>query len=79
MPRAVPLALLRRRRVLTQRQLAERAGITHATVVALEKGRGRPQATTMRKVAAALDVEPSDVAEFRRAIESEPEQLGLGA
>ena len=77
MPRPIPLALLRRRRVLTQRQLAERAGITHATVVALEKGRGRPQLTTMRKVADALGVEPADIAEFRRAIESD--QLSAAA
>lgn len=67
--RPVPLATMRRRRLLTQRALAEKAGITHAALVALELGRATPRIQTMNKIATALDVAPMDIAEFKRAIE----------
>jgi transcriptional regulator with XRE-family HTH domain len=55
------LAMHRRRRGLTQRQLGELAGVAHSTVQRLESlGRGAyPQ--TLRKLAAALGVEPADL------------------
>jgi len=71
--RPAPLATLRRRRLLTQRALAEKAGITQATLVALERGRATPRIQTMAKVAAALGVDPMEIAEFNRAIEGQRE------
>ena len=71
MPRVLPLEAWRRRRLMNQRELAKAAGITQATLVDLEHGRGRPRASTMRKVAEALGVEPTAIAEFRRVIEAE--------
>jgi transcriptional regulator with XRE-family HTH domain len=55
------LAEHRRRRGLTQRQLGELAGVAHTTVQRLESlGRGAyPQ--TVRKLALALGVEPTDL------------------
>jgi transcriptional regulator with XRE-family HTH domain len=67
--RTTPLATLRRRQLLTQRALAEKAGVTQATLVALENGRATPRIQTMEKIATALEVDPLDIAEFNRAIE----------
>ena len=67
--RPVPLATLRRRRLLTQRALADKAGVTQATLVALELGRATPRIQTMEKIASALEVDPMEIAEFNRAIE----------
>jgi transcriptional regulator with XRE-family HTH domain len=51
---------LRQRRVMTIRELAERAGIAHwQTVQAIETGKHRPRPSTLRKLAAALEVEPA--------------------
>jgi transcriptional regulator with XRE-family HTH domain len=51
---------LRTRRVLTQQELADRAGIPrYQTILDIEKGRTRPRPSTLRKIAAALEVEPS--------------------
>ena len=66
--RPAPLATLRRRRLLTQRALAKKAGVTQATLVALERGRATPRIQTMAKIAAALGVDPMEIAEFNRAI-----------
>ena len=60
---------LRLARVLSQRDLAEKAGVTAKTVVDLELGRQEPRLRTIRAIAGALGVEPSEVDEFRRAIE----------
>ncbi len=55
--------LLRESRVragLTQHELAERAGVSVRTVRALENGAvARPQAASLRRLAAALDVDPA--------------------
>ena len=52
---------LRLRRALNQRELAARAGLTQATVVALERGRSEPRPSTLRKLAAALGVDPGEL------------------
>jgi len=61
--RAPPsLRELRERRILTQAELAERAGTTQPRIAMLETGRvGRPHPSTLRKLAAALDLDPADV------------------
>ncbi len=60
---------LRTGRLLTIRDLAEAAGVATRTIVQIEAGRLTPRFVTMRKIAAALGVEPSAVTEFAAAIE----------
>jgi|SRR5215831_21020544 len=50
--------VLRLIHALTQRQLAERAGVSRHTVLVLEQGRRPPRPDTVRKVARALRVTP---------------------
>ena len=55
------LRRLRERRALRQEDLAALAGIGKNTVNRLEKNRTEPHMTTIRKLAEALDVEPSEL------------------
>ena len=55
------LAAHRRRRGLTQRQLAELSGVAHTTVQQLESLRRGAYPQTLRKLALALSVEPKDL------------------
>lgn len=53
------IAEFRRLRGLTQRELAERAGVVAGTLGAVERGWiAQPSDEFLRKVAAALEVEP---------------------
>jgi transcriptional regulator with XRE-family HTH domain len=67
---AVPLASIRRRKLLSQRALARQAGVALSTVYLLEAGKTE-HATfkVMRAVSEALGVVPESIAEFRRVIE----------
>jgi len=47
--------------VLTQQELAERAGVTRLTVMLLEQGKQQPRPATTRKLAKALKVKPADL------------------
>lgn len=53
---------LRESQFLTQRELAEKSGVGIATIVRIEKGTRRPTFSTIKRLAAALDVEPSELA-----------------
>jgi transcriptional regulator with XRE-family HTH domain len=53
------LRQLRRHKVLSMRELEERSGVSYNTVWRLETGRTGAQPRTIRKLAEALDVEPS--------------------
>lgn len=55
--------------LLSVRELARAAGVASSTVHLAEAGKAMPHAATMRKIAAALGVEPMEVDEFRAAIE----------
>ena len=57
------LRALRERRVLTQQELAQKAGITRATLSRLEGGADNPYPSTIRKLAAALEVDPQALME----------------
>jgi DNA-binding XRE family transcriptional regulator len=57
------LKRLRARKYLTQRQLAEKAGTTQTTVARIERDVVQPEVTTVRKLAAALDVPIADLLE----------------
>jgi transcriptional regulator with XRE-family HTH domain len=49
---------LRERRLLTQAQLGERAGVNRDQVSRIERDEVDPRFSTIRKLATALDVEP---------------------
>ncbi len=48
-------------RALTQAELAERAGVTTATVARIERDEIEPRMTTLRKLAQGLDVDPAEL------------------
>lgn len=54
------LKALRERQALTQAELAARAGINRVTLARIEGG-AQPYPVTVRKLAAALGVEPADL------------------
>jgi transcriptional regulator with XRE-family HTH domain len=55
------LKAIRTRRLLTQEELAERAGVSAATVVNVERNKQEPQFRTIRKLAEALNVDPTEL------------------
>jgi len=64
----------RLRRMLTQDELAARAGTTEATVNRLENGLQRPRISTVRKLADVLGVKPEELIDW----ESEEERAEKG-
>ena len=52
---------LRKRKLLTQEQLAARSGVGIATIVRVERNQVEPRGSTIRKLAEALDVEPEEL------------------
>ena len=63
------LRSVRLRRLLTQVELAAKSGVSQGTIARIETGeRKRVALRTVRALAAALDVDPADVAEFRPAL-----------
>jgi HTH-type transcriptional regulator, competence development regulator len=52
---------LRRERVLSLRELEERSGVTYATIWRIEDGRQGAHPRTVRKLADALGVKPSEL------------------
>ena len=66
---AEPLAAVRRRRLLSQRDLARQASVALSTIYLLEAGRTeRATFKVMRAVSEALGVPPDSIEEFRRVI-----------
>lgn len=63
------LVEIRANRALSIRELARLAGVAPGTVYGVEHGEVIPTMATVRKLAEVLDVAPSDVDEFRVAIE----------
>jgi XRE family transcriptional regulator, regulator of sulfur utilization len=52
------LKALRIEQALTQKELADKAGVNAATVARLERNEREPHMPTVRKIAAALEVHP---------------------
>ena len=52
---------LRRRRVLTLRELEEESGVSYNTIWRIENGYREARPSTIRKLAAALGVEPQEL------------------
>ena len=55
------LKATRTRRLLTQDELAERAGVSQSTIANIERDNAEPQFRTIRKLAKALDIEPTEL------------------
>ena len=53
------LKVLRTEQALTQEELANKAGVAPNTVARLERNETEPHMSTLRKLAAALDVAPA--------------------
>jgi transcriptional regulator with XRE-family HTH domain len=71
-PPVAPLASIRKRKLLSQRALATRAGVALSTIYLLEAGKTeRATFKVMRAVSDALGVLPESIAEFRRAMDAE--------
>ena len=51
----------RTRRLLTQEELADRAGVSPSTIVNIERDQTAPHFRTIRELAKALDVEPTSL------------------
>jgi transcriptional regulator with XRE-family HTH domain len=67
----LPLATLRRRSLLSQRDLARKAGVALSTVYLIEAHKTeRVTFKVMRSVSEVLGVAPEAIAEFRRALEA---------
>lgn len=63
-----PLRAVRRGHLVSIEDLAARAGVSTKTIVEIEYGRSVPQLRTIRRLSAALDVDPASVIEFANAI-----------
>lgn len=57
------LRTVRERKALSQQELAMLAGISRVAVVRIEAGDSEPYPSTVRKLAAALNVEPAELME----------------
>jgi transcriptional regulator with XRE-family HTH domain len=56
------------RRLWSQRELAQRAGVAEKTILNIETGQHLPRLLTMRRIADALGVPWEDIAEFRSSV-----------
>jgi transcriptional regulator with XRE-family HTH domain len=59
------LKALREERVMTLRELGEKAGVSKDTIWRLEHGRSGAYPSTIRKLAQALEVEPRELIKRR--------------
>lgn len=62
---------MRIQQALTQKALAEKAGVAAVTIAAIERGLQLPTLTTGRNLADALGVEPMEIEEVNQAIQRE--------
>lgn len=67
---------IRERLFVTQEELAERTGMSRATISRLEGGQQRPRISTVRKLAEALGVPPEALVEWNG---EDLEELGKAA
>jgi transcriptional regulator with XRE-family HTH domain len=54
---------LRKRALMSQRELAKRSSVGVTTIVRIERNQVEPQGATIRKLAEALDVSPAELLE----------------
>ena len=67
---------IRRERDISQRRLAEMAGVGVKSIIRCELGDWRPTHKTIEKVSRALDLHPDAVREFARVRRAEAERVG---
>ncbi len=60
----VKLRQIRERMFVTQAELAERTGITEATISRIENRQHEPRISTVRKLAAGLGLQPDDLVDW---------------
>ena len=72
MPKLTRLRAVRERRALSQKELAERAGVSRGALIQIESGGAEPRPTTVRKLAQALCVEPPDLMSEERPAPATP-------
>jgi transcriptional regulator with XRE-family HTH domain len=60
-PQLPSLRRVREARLLTQQELAHRAGVHRVTIASLETTSGEARFSTVRKLAAALEVDPAEL------------------
>ena len=65
---------LRRRKLLTQAELAKAIGTTYQTVQRWESGASQPRPSAMRKLCEVLEVTPEELLAALEPIEQEGEQ-----
>jgi transcriptional regulator with XRE-family HTH domain len=65
------LAMARRRKFWSIRELARRAGVTPRTLNTIELGQTTPSLRTIQKLSEALEMDPMDIDEFRDVIMGE--------
>ncbi len=52
---------LRKRALLTQKELADKSGVGVTTIIRIERNQVEPHGRTIRKLAEALNVEPEEL------------------
>ncbi len=52
---------IRTRRLLTQDELAEKASVSQSTIANIERNNAEPQFRTIRKLAKALAIDPTEL------------------
>jgi transcriptional regulator with XRE-family HTH domain len=52
---------IRTRRLLTQTELAEKSGVNPTTIVRVERNQAEPHFRTIRRLAKALNVDPTEL------------------
>lgn len=62
------LEAVRRSKLLTQRELAQKAKVAKSTVYLIEAGEHNPRLSIIRRLSEALGVEPTEIDEFRAVI-----------
>ncbi len=72
-----PLREWRTDRLMSIRELAEAAGVTHKTIIQLEHGRQRPTYATMRRLPDTLQATPGEITEFAAVLEERKKRRGL--
>ncbi len=67
---------IRRGRFMSIEELAEKAGVSTKTIVDAELGRTQPKFRTIKRISEALEIEPTEVAEFFATISPEADLVG---
>jgi transcriptional regulator with XRE-family HTH domain len=72
------LRSFRQRAIMSQEELAERSGVARDTISKLESGHRKAYPTTIRKLAAGLDVEPQLLLGGVEYLDEEPTEESPG-